>query len=155
MFSPSCRLCPLAFFCLPLADSKVQIVAVRTAMKKVTSPGVDRTGEMSTNTEAASSSSDQPCRVNNGVLAEILQDDTAQRRLLEAGSELMLQRHLDYNGYLTTSEQTKWKNIITNALSEKSFNDTSKYLIDKLREPYKTKLLKFLYSNCGLLETHR
>ena len=100
----SSRLCSLTFTCLPLAGSKVQIVTVRTAMKKVISPGVDRTGEMSTNTEAASSSSDQPCRFNNGVIAEILQDDTAQRRLLEVGSELMLQQYLDYNGYLTTSE---------------------------------------------------
>ena len=54
-------------------------------MKKVVSRGVDRTGEISTNTEAASSSSGHPCRFNNGVVAEILQDDTAQRRLLEVG----------------------------------------------------------------------
>ena len=124
-------------------------------MRKVISPGVNRTGEMSNNTEAASSSSDRTCRVNNEVIADILQDDKAQRRLLEVGSELMLRQHLDYNGYLTTSEQTKWKSTIVNALSEKSFNDTSKYLIDKLREPYKTRLLKFIYSNCGLLETHK
>ena len=124
-------------------------------MKKVISPGADRTGEVSTNMEAASSSSDQPRGFHNDVTEEILHDDTAHRRLLEVGLELMLQQHLDYNGYLTTSEQTKWKNIITNALSEKSFNDTSKYLTDKLREPHKTKLLKFLYSNCGLLETQQ
>ena len=37
-------------------------------MKRVVSPGVDRTGEISTNTEAASSSSGQPCRFNNGVM---------------------------------------------------------------------------------------
>ena len=81
-------------------------------MKKVISLGVNRTnrtGEMSTNTEAASSSSDRHCRVNNEVIADILHDDNAQRRLLEVGSELMLRQHLDYNGYLTTGEQTKWK----------------------------------------------
>ena len=124
-------------------------------MKKVTSSGNVRTCDMSTDKEAASSSADRPCRPNTDVVAEILQDDTAQRRLLEAGSELMLQQHLDYNGCLTISEQSKWKHIITNALSEKSFNDMSKYLLDKLREPYRTKLLKFVYSNCGLLETHK
>ena len=88
-------------------------------------------------------------------MPEILQGDTAHRRLLEVGSELMLQQHLDYNGYLTTSEQTKWKNIITNALSGKPFNDTSKYLIDKLREPRKTELLRFISSNCGLQNIQR
>ena len=56
---------------------------------------------------------------------------------------------------LTISEQCRWKQTVTNALSEKLFNDTSKYLLDKLREPYRTNLLSFIYSNCGLLETHK
>ena len=75
---------------------------------------------MSTDKEAASSSTDTPCRSHNQVLADMLQDDTTQRRLLEAGSELMLQQHLDYNGCLTMREQCRWKQTVTNALSEKS-----------------------------------
>ena len=124
-------------------------------MKKVVSYGNSKTEPASSSTEAASSSSDRPDKCNNGVIAEILHNDTAHRRLLEVGSELLLQQHLDYSGYITTSEQTKGKNIVTNALSEKSFNDTSKYLIDKLREPRKTELLKFISSNCGLLRIDR
>ena len=123
-------------------------------MTKVISSGNVRTCDMSTDKEAASSSTDTPCRSRSHVVADMLQDDTTQRRLLEAGSELMLQQHLDYNGCLTMSEQCRWKQTVTNALSEKSFNDTSKYLLDKLREPYRTKLLSSIYSNCGLFETH-
>ena len=124
-------------------------------MRKVVSSGNVRTCDVSTDKEAASSSTDRPCTPQNHVVATMLQDDTAQRRLLETGSELMLQRHLDYNGCLTFGEQCGWKRTVINALSEKSFNDTSKYLLDKLREPYRTNLLSFIYSNCGLLEKHK
>ena len=121
-------------------------------MKKVVSSGIDPLCDLSDDREASSSSTDPPHRTNTNTVAELLQDDTAHRRLLEAGSELMLQQHLDYNGCLTVNEQIKWKRIVINALSDKTFNDTSKFLIEKLREPYKTKLLKILYSNCGLLD---
>ena len=66
-------------------------------MRKVISSGNVRTCDMSTDKEAASSSTDRPCRSQNHVVADMLQDDTAQRRLLETGSELMLQQRLDYN----------------------------------------------------------
>ena len=138
-----------------LVGSAGIIVRTRSAMKKVTSIRNNRTETASSSTEAASSSTERPGKFNNVIMPEILQDDTAHRRLLEVGSELMLQQHLDYNGYLTTSEQTKRKNIISNAPSGKSFNDTSKYLIDKLREPRKTELLRFISSNCGLQNIQR
>ena len=109
-------------------------------MKKVTSSGYNQS-------EAASSSTDRSDRFSNVTMPEILRDDTAHRRLLETGSELMLQQHLAYNGYLTTSEQTKWNNIITIALADKSFNDTSKYLLHKLREFLRAKLIQFLWDN--------
>ena len=109
-------------------------------MKKVTSSGHNQS-------DAACSSTDRPDRFANVTMPEILRDDPAHRQLLETGSELMLQQHLAYNGYLTASEQTRWKNTITNALADKSVNDASNYLLDKLREPLRSKMIKYLWEN--------
>ena len=66
-------------------------------MKKVTSLGNSRP-------EAASSSTERSDRFSTVTMPEILRDDTAHGRLLETGSELMLQQHLARKGYLTVSE---------------------------------------------------
>ena len=109
-------------------------------MKKVSSSGHKQS-------EAAPSSTDRPDRSSAVSMLEILRDDSAHRQMLEAGSELMLQQHLAYNGYLTTSEQTRWKNTITNSLADKSYNDVSRYLLDKLREPLRSKMIKHIWDN--------
>ena len=139
---PSClKLCTQFLSWLKLAlRVRARVVRVRNTMKKVTSSEYNQS-------EAASCSTDRSDRFSTVTMPEILRDDTAHRRLLETGSELMLQQHLAYNGYLTTSEQTKWKNIITNALADKSFNDASIYLLDKLRELIRAKLIQLLLDN--------
>ena len=60
------------------------------------------------------------------------------------GAQLMLQQHLHHFGALTVSEQQRWKQPIINALRSKSFNDGSKYFLEKLRTPFKDEFMKFL-----------
>ena len=64
--------------------------------------------------------------------------------MVEKGAQLMLQQHLHHFGALTVSEQQRWKQPIVNALRSKSFNDGSKYFLEKLRTPFKDEFMKFL-----------
>ena len=63
--------------------------------------------------------------------------------MLDKGAELVLQQHLHHCGALTMSEQQRWKQPIA-ALSSKSFNDGSKYFLEKLRTPVKEEFKRFL-----------
>ena len=64
--------------------------------------------------------------------------------MVEKGAQLMLQQHLHHFGALTVSEQQRWKQPIINALRSKSFNDGSKYFLEKLRTPFKDEFMNFL-----------
>ena len=56
----------------------------------------------------------------------------------------MLQQHLYHFGALTLNEQQRWKQPIINALRSKSFNDGSKYFLERLRTPFKEEFMRFL-----------
>ena len=77
--------------------------------------------------------------------ADIGQQDEESGALVmvEKGAQLMLLQHLHHFGALTVSEQQRWKQPIINALRSKSFNDGSKYFLEKLRTPFR-EFMKFL-----------
>ena len=64
--------------------------------------------------------------------------------MVEKGAQLMLQQHLHHYGVLTVSEQQRWKQPIIAALRSKSFNDGSRYFLEKLRTPFKEEFKRFL-----------
>ena len=69
------------------------------------------------------------------------------RRMVDKGAELMLQQHLHHCGALTMTEQQRWKQPTLAALSSKSFNDGSKYFLEKLRKPFNDEFKRFLLSS--------
>ena len=78
--------------------------------------------------------------------ADLCQQDgeNVTHGMVEKGAQLMLQQHLHHYGALTVSEQQRRKQPIINALRSKSFNDGSKYSLEKLRTPFKDEFMKFL-----------
>ena len=89
---------------------------------------------------SAGSSSD------SAALADIGQQEEqgGTHVMVEKGAHFMLQQHLHHFGALTVSEQQRWKQPIVNALRSKSFNDGSKYFLEKLRTPFKEEFMNFL-----------
>ena len=96
---------------------------------------------------ASSSSKDPPPAQGHVAEANKEDDAQAQQQLLEMGSHLMLQQHLAYNGYLLPHEQERWKAVIKRALADKSYNDASRYLLDKLHEPLHKHLKLFIFTS--------
>ena len=89
---------------------------------------------------SACSSSDSAATADIGQQEE----QSGTHVMVEKGAQFMLQQHLHHFGALTVSEQQRWKQPIVNALRSKSFNDGSKYFLEKLRTPFKEEFMNFL-----------
>ena len=89
-------------------------------------------------------SSSSASHFGNQVGINHYSEDYILRRMLDQGAELMLKQHIHRCGYLTPSEQLRWKQPILAALCQKSFNDISNYFLEKLRTPFKEEFKQFL-----------